>query len=229
MSNCIYSLNYFNKIGKVELCRLLFAVADVNYEDNFIEKITDKDVQVGFMPYLNIGLLTSVPCISTICRFLAREFNLGGQTSIKEAQCDAIAQNCMFLIDTYYRDVNDVENIDAKKINLKNYLENEVNNVAGVVEELVEKYNTSDPFQSGKQFNCYAVGEKLTYADLFIYEMVSKYFPCDSDSLPRDYPNLYRIKEQVESLPNVRKFNEENEYLTPKLSKDVINDISKEE
>jgi hypothetical protein len=36
-----YSLNYFNKYGKVELCRLIFAAAKIKYEDNFIENLSD--------------------------------------------------------------------------------------------------------------------------------------------------------------------------------------------
>ena len=36
-----YVLNYFNRHGKVELCRLIFAAAEKEYEDNFIENLTD--------------------------------------------------------------------------------------------------------------------------------------------------------------------------------------------
>lgn len=41
MSNKKYVLNYFNKHGKVELCRLIMAAAKIDYEDNFIENLTD--------------------------------------------------------------------------------------------------------------------------------------------------------------------------------------------
>lgn len=41
MSNKKYVLNYFNKHGKVELCRLVMAAAKIDYEDNFIENLTD--------------------------------------------------------------------------------------------------------------------------------------------------------------------------------------------
>jgi len=40
-SNTKYSLNYFNKYGKVELCRLIFAAGKVKYDDNFIENLSD--------------------------------------------------------------------------------------------------------------------------------------------------------------------------------------------
>jgi phosphosulfolactate synthase (CoM biosynthesis protein A) len=37
----MYSLNYFNRIGKVELCRLIFKAANVDYKDNYISNLTD--------------------------------------------------------------------------------------------------------------------------------------------------------------------------------------------
>ena len=44
MSNKKYILNYFNKHGKVELCRLILAAAKIDYEDNFIENLTDSGI-----------------------------------------------------------------------------------------------------------------------------------------------------------------------------------------
>lgn len=40
MDQC-FSLNYFNKVGKIELCRLIFAAAGVDYTDSYIEKTRD--------------------------------------------------------------------------------------------------------------------------------------------------------------------------------------------
>lgn len=63
-----YTLNYFNKVGKIELVRLMFAIADVPYEDNCIEKLTDTDQQLGFTPLMRVDQLGEIPCISVICR-----------------------------------------------------------------------------------------------------------------------------------------------------------------
>ncbi len=40
MDQC-FSLNYFNKVGKIELCRLIFAAAEVEYTDSFLENTRD--------------------------------------------------------------------------------------------------------------------------------------------------------------------------------------------
>jgi hypothetical protein len=45
---------------------------------------------------------------------LAKEFNVAGDENLEHAKCDAIAQNAMLLIDTYYRDVFNVEDFDQK-------------------------------------------------------------------------------------------------------------------
>jgi hypothetical protein len=47
MSKPKYSLNYFNRHGKAELCRLIFAAANVEYEDNYIENLTDSGTYIS--------------------------------------------------------------------------------------------------------------------------------------------------------------------------------------
>ena len=36
-----YVLNYFNRHGKIELCRLIFAAANIPYKDNYSKNLTD--------------------------------------------------------------------------------------------------------------------------------------------------------------------------------------------
>ena len=220
MTEHTYSLKYFNKIGKIELCRLMFAAANVPYEDNYIEKLTDTDSQVGHLPYLKVDF-TQIPCISVICRFLAREFHLDGKTNIKTAKMDAVAQTVMLFIDKYYTNVNDVDDLDTKKIALRDYLNNDVENAAVSVERLVKLY-CQDPNVAPSGF---AVGDTLSYADLFIYELLTHYFPYDADNMESRFPHIYAIRNNVGSLPNIIKFSKENSNHPPRLSKDAINDL----
>jgi glutathione S-transferase len=224
-----YSLNYFNKVGKIELVRLMFAAADVQYTDNFIEKLTDKDLQLGCMPFLRVNSENcQIPCISVVSRYLAREFKLAGESSIQQAKTDAIAQSVMLLIDSYYRNVMDEENFDVKKINLKNYLENDCVNAGLLIEKLVEQYCENSRSEGRVICKGQCVGASLTYADLFVYEMVSKYFPQDCDELPQRFPNLYKVRETVEQIQQIQNFNKTNRNQTPRLSKDAVNDLSNE-
>ena len=72
---------------------------------------------------------------------------------------------------------------------MKDYLANDVENTADTIENMIVLYSKNN----GE--NC--VGDKLTYADLFIYEMVRHYCPSD-DTFVEKYPRLFRIKANVE-------------------------------
>lgn len=65
MTDKKYSLNYFNKHGKVELCRLVLAAAKIDYEDNFIENLTDsgkeREKKIITPIYLNSLIKFSLP------------------------------------------------------------------------------------------------------------------------------------------------------------------------
>nr|QVK45616.1 glutathione S transferase [Brachionus paranguensis] len=187
-----YVLNYFNRHGKVELCRLIFHCVDAKYEDNFIENYTDSDTSLGFMPYLQVNE-DKIPLISVICRYLAKEFNLAGDNHIHQAKADAIAQTVMLLIDTYYRNVFNIEDIDTKKINLKDYLNNDVESAADTVENLIKLYSNNGDW---------CVDNKCSYADLFVYEMAKHYFPSDPQFTER-FPHIYKIKRSVEEKSKV--------------------------
>lgn len=104
----LYSLNYFNKVGKINLIHLIFAACDVPYEENRIEKLTDSgitnimnkniidsvlillvdifiDIQQGFLPFLKVNQC-EIPCISVISRFLAKDFGIAGESNIDQVR-----------------------------------------------------------------------------------------------------------------------------------------------
>nr|UOU03298.1 glutathione S-transferase sigma 9 [Brachionus rubens] len=204
-----FVLNYFNKHGKVELSRLIFQCADVKYEDNFIENYTDSDTSLGFMPFLQVNDV-KIPLISVICRYLAKEFNLAGDDHLDQAKTDAIAQTVMLLIDTYYRNVFNIEDIDTKKINLKDYLNNDVESAADTVENLINMYSNKGDW---------CVGNKCSYADLFVYEMAKHYFPSDPQFMER-FPMIYKIRQNVEEKSNVSDYVKTKAYQKSKVERE---------
>lgn len=195
-----YCLKYFNRTGKVELCRLLFAVANVEYDDSSIENLTDADNESGFLPYLQFDG-TKIPFIPTICRFLAKEFDIAGTDPIQMAKIDAVAQACMSLIDEYYNNVFNVEEVDEKEIAMKSFMSEDVGNCAILVEKLINWFS-DDPSKG------FSVGNKLSYADLFVYEMARHYFPKEESFISR-YPNIYTIKDNIENNNLIKEFNKQ--------------------
>lgn len=110
-----------------------------------------------------------------------------------------------------------------KKNNFTSYLENDLINSGKDIEHLVKTYckKTSSGKESSGPCCDFSVGNKLTYADLHIYELVSKYFPDDSDDLPKLFPNLYNIKANVEKLPKIQKFIKSNKNQPKAISKNI--------
>lgn len=76
-----------------------------------------------------------------------------------------------------------------QRVNLKDYLSNQVENMADTIENMITLYSKN------QARNC--VGDKLTYADLFVYEMTRHYCPSD-DMFVERYPKLFQIKRAVE-------------------------------
>ena len=73
----------------------------------------------------------------------------------------------MLLIDTYYRTVKDEEDFDVKKLNLKNFLDNEVMNAGQTIERLVEQYCENNRSEGRVICKGFCVGDSLTYAVIF--------------------------------------------------------------
>jgi glutathione S-transferase len=149
-----------------------------------------------------------------------------------KAKADAIAQYVMLLIDSYYRNVFDIEDMDSKvflyflkiilfifndltkklnylskKIGLKEFLTKDVENAAVTIENLINMYSPESNKDNNDKNKSFCVGNKLTYADLFVFEMIKHYFPSDEDAEFRlRFPRIYKVYEAVEAMPKITNF-----------------------
>ena len=99
---------------------------------------------------------------------------------------------------------------------MKDYLANDVENTSDTIENMISIYSGNN----GE--NC--VGDKLTYADLFVYEMTRHYCPKD-DRFMEKYPGLFKIKSNVEKNKRLA------EYMSQKEATEKANypEIKREE
>jgi glutathione S-transferase len=111
-----YKLIYFNLRGIAEIIRVIFAIADVDYED-FRYPLTmpgyqrpeyDKDKKDGKIPgpykALPLLVINGKDCIGqskAIERFLAKRFNLMGSTDIECAQIEAVVDQIRDVISKF--------------------------------------------------------------------------------------------------------------------------------
>ena len=78
-----------------------------------------------------------------------------------------------------------------QRLGLKSYLDNDVDRAADACETLIKLYSDS---KTG-----WCVGDSLTYADLFVYEMAEYYFPKDEARFTERFPNIYKVHNNVKN------------------------------
>lgn len=103
-----YKLIYFEDRGKTDLIKLLFAVAGQSYEDIQI-KPTEWSQYKPYMPFeqlpvlvINDQLKISQPGV--ICRYLAQELRLNGDSKEEAVMCDMIVEQIRELVDASTHD-----------------------------------------------------------------------------------------------------------------------------
>lgn len=178
----IYKLQYFNGRGAAEIIRYLFAASGQSYEDyrynfsfpNFEKPEFDADSAAGeFRANMDrLPILTyngsKLGQSKTIERFLAKKFGLFGADEIEAAQIDAITE--------HVRDIKQKYN-DAKA--KKSGDEQNAAKAAFVSDELPKWL---DKLQNSVGTNGFAVGSKLSLADLTLFHLLRDYFD-DKDAV----------------------------------------------
>ena len=191
-----YKLYYFNMKARAELARLIFAQAGVPYEDVRIEFEKWPELKptmpFGQMPVLDVDG-TRIANSMVIARYLAEEFGLAGSNLLENSQLAAIAGAINDLFEELAK--AHFEKDEEKKAELqKTFMEKTVPFVLAKFEALG---STND---SG-----YLWGNKLTWVDLAFFNWTEFMIPA-IPALLDNYPSLKKLKETVETLPNIAKW-----------------------
>ncbi|XP_046626318.1 glutathione S-transferase-like [Neodiprion virginianus] len=189
-----YKLTYFNVTSLGEPIRFLLSYGGADFEDVRIDRQNEWPAIKHTMPFGQVPILEidgkvyyqTLP----ICRYLARQFNIGGQTDLDALEIDAIANSVY----------------DLRKLAALYYWEANPDEKAKKRETLV---NASLPFYL-KKFDeilkdnaGYFHGGELSYADLFFaaaYHNINSFMGFD---VAKDYPNLRRLVDKVLALPKI--------------------------
>jgi glutathione S-transferase len=188
--NSSYKMIYFNARGRAELSRLLFNVAGVPFEDarypfdpvtrKRVEWEADKDKYTfKQVPVLEVDG-KQLPQSHAIERFLARRFDLLGDSDFEAALIDAVCEQFVDIKDAYQK---------AKKDNdVKTYFTTELPRQFAMLENLVKN-------GGGEWF----VGKRMSLADLAFFNLVPYW--DDQESVQAalvDCPRLRAIRSKVE-------------------------------
>ncbi|XP_077998947.1 putative glutathione S-transferase 6 [Glandiceps talaboti] len=195
-----YVLTYFNVRARVEVSRMIFAAAGVDFEDvrvpfeQWPEK--KKKVPFGALPVLEVDGTTIAQSLA-IARFLANEFGLAGKTNLEKAKVDMIgdAFNDLFTgIVKWWFTKDEAEKKELREV----YVTKTVPNTLAALVKLLEANNGGNGF---------FVGDSLTWADLAFLVHCDYYLGRLKDAnLLAPHKKLVALRERLVKLPKIKKY-----------------------
>ncbi len=202
-------LVYFNAKGLAETSRLILTIAEVDYEDfrypievldwktyNFKRELFDEHKQKGNLnksmnklPYLQVNDQI-IPQSKSIERFLAKKFDLYGDNDIHEAQIDSLCEYIRDFKTEYqsYRKYDDNE----REVQMNKWFQQVLPTKLIMFEELIS-------FK-------YAIGNKLSLADIIIYSFITQFFDNQEavNKSIEDCPKIKSIVQTVQELVSIK-------------------------
>nr|QUF59401.1 glutathione S-transferase GSTS4-2 [Brachionus angularis] len=197
MGNAQYKLFYFNFRFRGEVIRLLFAAANVPYEDvrfdppNWPEY--KKSAPFGTAPYLEVTNGSKKIVISqslSIARYLGRKFKLAGKSLEEQA-----------IVEMYGDQVTDVMNEFAKTVTEKD--ENKKKQIMQNVQNEVMPNNLK-LFEAriAESRSGYLVPSGLTWADLYLFNLLEM-LGDKKDQVLQMFPNIKKLDENIRANPRI--------------------------
>jgi glutathione S-transferase len=211
MSDTELTLVYFDAKGLAETSRILLALAQVDYSDKrypieivdpvkhiYVRDEFDQDKKAGAfdksmgkLPMLIINenfTTVKIPQSKAIERYISKRYGLMGNDLLEEAKIDAVCE-CIRDIKDRYQKVR--SGTDEEKANyFNNVLPNEFYDLAKVLDVDTK----------------YAVGNKLSLADVSIYCLVTQFYD-NKEPAKNAAANIPRIRDiviRVASRPEIR-------------------------
>jgi glutathione S-transferase len=194
-----YKLTYFNFRCRAEVCRYLFALAGVEYEDHRLDwddwqsgKINKESLGLPFgqLPVLSIDGVNYSQSLS-LERYLAEKFGFAGKTDLDKLRCDMIAhcvEDVLLAVDVYF-----IEKDPIVKGNIsKKFQEEKLHPYMVKFENMLKENGGGDG---------YVVGDSLTRADLSLLQLIRNYLTMigmEPQEYIDAYPKLHALVRRLE-------------------------------
>ncbi|CAF3468727.1 unnamed protein product [Rotaria sp. Silwood1] len=194
----IYKLFYFNIRARAEISRLIFAAAgqkfqDVRYDRNQWSSHKN-EMPLGQIPVLEYNG-TKLPQSLSIARFLAKQFQLAGKDNFEQAKVDAVVDT-MTDIMMIFMPIRRQEDEMKKKELMENFFTDQLPKRLKNLEILAKLYGNGGPF---------FVGNHLTWADLYVYDITETLLYADGNCL-NNYSWLKKNRAEVEKQPKIAEY-----------------------
>lgn len=196
-----YKLTYFDWTGLAEITRLMFAYADVPYEDNRIPiddsfPMLSEDWKAklpwGQVPVLDVDG-KQLAQARAINRFLARRFKLVSTNDFESAKCDEVVDAFLDYVTEFQGYFREMDATKKKEI-MKTLLEVHTPKFLSKFDKLVET--------NGK----YLVGNGWTWADFTVHHLLTYFEQFCKLDLYGKYPALKTGKDAFFNEPKIKKW-----------------------
>ena len=161
-ANAKYKLIYSEDRGKADIIKLLFAYVKQPYEDVQI-KSSDWLAYKAFMPFEQLPVLIvndgelKLAQVSTICRFLAKRFQLDGANETENIVCDMVSEQLKECADQMSSALQNADSAQKKSAQMSRLLNETLPRTLAGYEKMLNMNNSR-----------FVVGQQLTWADLAI-------------------------------------------------------------
>jgi glutathione S-transferase len=155
-----FKLIYSEDRGKADLIKLIFSIKNQIYEDIKIKQ-ADQNFYNNYMPFEELPVLIiddefKIAEVNSICRFLAKYFDLDGDNEIEKVMCDMVVERLKECADQY------------TLIHLNDSLQNNALLHRFLNETLTKTLNGYEKMMNINFKSKFIVGNKITWADLAI-------------------------------------------------------------
>ncbi|CAF0718786.1 unnamed protein product [Adineta steineri] len=191
----LYRLHYFNGRGRAEVSRLIMVAAGQKFEDIRYDpkewSSKKSQMPLGQMPVLEFNGM-KLPQSLPIARFLARQFRLAGRDNFEQAKVDSVVDT-IYDASSKFTPIRWEKNESKKQEDMKKFFAEDLPKNLQNLELLGKLYGNGGPF---------FVGNHLTWADLYFYDIAENFLQVDKNIL-MNYPWLTHNRQEIEQQPNI--------------------------
>jgi len=201
MANHKYKLTYFAGRGRGEAIRYIFAYAGVPYEDERIQfpdwGALKAKTPFGILPVLEVDGKDTLSQHVAVAHYLAKSFNIAGKTPLEEAKADQFVQGTTDIYPAFAPVIQQIlaGNQEGKATAYATFKE-------GALKTYLDRYEGFLKANGTGHF----VGNALTWADLYIAELLERLEKIFDPHALEHHPTLKKLVTDVHANPNIAKY-----------------------
>lgn len=203
-----YKLTYFDLRGRAEPTRLLFIVAGVQFEDERIGqeqwKAIKHKVPGNSLPFLSVdGVVVSQSM--TINRHLARIFGLDGESLSQKLKVDEIVEYLVAMKNKMVElpMMSDDPRTQARAEEILKSFKDLMTKACTFIEAQIQR--------NMKEGNGFAVGNRLTFADIMIFEAFENILATNINALDKCV-GIVKCRSKVANMPRIKDYLSKRKY-----------------